>query len=657
MSNFLEISRRTMDTMLSLKILHQRLSAEDIPPLPPAKIFKPKHNLPILENYRKPAPQDFWTSFPSNHVQPSKSMVDPHLLKKLALETGFADIALLDKIHSDLLHGANLGCSGPSRLPSFSTNAPSAYEYAQHVSDAIADWTTKKFAYGPVPLTHIPAGAKINGMMTKLKPTGAVRIILNLSSPVGNCVNEGINKDDFPTIMSSTTKWLRALHISGKKAKMCKIDWADAYKHIAVRAEDTDLQWFTWLGMAFKELCLIFGCTSSAGIFDRVAKLVVHIAATRSKFPINRICQHLDDCCATSPANSDTLELFDATFADVATTLGIKLAPRDDPEKSFGPSTKGLVLGIVYDTVTWTWSLNYEKLSRLLHHLKELLIANEIAQVQIWSIVGKIIHILPLIPLGKFNIHHLLDLNSVSLDKNFQVSLTPGFKKQIFFWFSMLRICSGRGKIINPDKTLPPWAINVYTDAAGGSMESVGLGLGAVTEGWWAYVPWSRAINLNTKSTKGRSIGRAMSALELVGPLLVVSGGYSWTKNHPINIWVDNAASVFIWEKGYSRSCPLSNTLVTAIAQVAAGLGCEVKLSKISRCSTPLASMADALSKCSFNKFWNLANKYNISLPIEPSWTPPSLLAWINNPIADDCLGDKILHDLSRRTLVLGINC
>ena len=65
----------------------------------------------------------------------------------------------------------------------------------------------------------------------------------------------------------------------------------------------------------------------------------------------------------------------------------------------------------------------------------------------------------------------------------------------------MLRICSGRGKIIDPDKKLPPWAIDVYTDAAGGSMETVGLGLGAVTDGWWAYVPWSRAININTTST------------------------------------------------------------------------------------------------------------------------------------------------------------
>ncbi len=64
--------------------------------------------------------------------------------------------------------------------------------------------------------------------------------------------------------------------------------------------------------------------------------------------------QHLDDCCAAAPANSDTLHVFDNTFTAIAAEIGVKLAPRDDQEKSFGPNTKGLVLGIVYDTINWT---------------------------------------------------------------------------------------------------------------------------------------------------------------------------------------------------------------------------------------------------------------------------------------------------------------
>jgi len=45
---------------------------------------------------------------------------------------------------------------------------------------------------------------------------------------------------------------------------------------------------------------------------------------------------------------------------------------------------------------------------------------------------------------------------------------------------------------------------------------------------------------------------------------------------NPINIWVNNSASVFIWKKGYSNSCALSTTLVIAISTVAAGLGFNI---------------------------------------------------------------------------------
>ena len=221
----------------------------------------------------------------------------------------------------------------------------------------------------------------------------------------------------------------------------------------------------------------------------------------------------------------------------------------------------------------------------------------------------------------------------------------------------MIKLCSGRGKLLNPDKSLPPWAIEVYTDAAGGSMNTVGLGVGAVTDRWWSYVPLSRAININKTKINGRYLGRCMSALELVGPLLAISAGFSWAKNSPIKFWVDNAASVFIYKKGYSRSCPLSTCIAIAISRVAAGLGASVEIAKILRCSTPLASMADALSKANFSKFWAINNEIHLNLPLDQAWVPPSLLLWINNPTPDDLLGDKILSDISKHSLVLGLNC
>ena len=634
------------------------MQLDSLPPLPPAKQFKPKFNLPILDCYKSLAPSWFWCLFPSNLLQPATSMVDADKLRAAAISTRFPDALTLKKVYVDLKYGAKIGCEGAYRNPSSATNAPGAHENGPLVTDAIADWITKGFAYGPVALSEVPVNAKFSGIMTRPKPTGSVRIILNLSAPFGSSVNEGIDKALFPASMASTTRWLRCLHKAGRRARFCKIDWSDAYKHIAVHSEDTDLQWFQWGGMAFKELCLIFGSVSSAGIFDRTNKVVIHIVQVLSQLDPDLICQVLDDCCAASPEHSPLIDRFDTYFYEVVADLGIKLAPRDDPEKSFAPCQRGTVLGIEYDSVAWVWALPEDKLLRLLHTIKNCLEVDFLRQDQIWSLSGKIINVKPLVPSGRFNINHIVKANAYSLYRSAMVPVTADMKRQLHFWFSMLQVCAGRGTLPDPDASLPPWAINVYTDAAGGSSSSVGHGAGVVSELWWSFIPWSKAINLGHPSPSGRSLARVMSALELVGPLLAISGGYSFCKNSAVKIWVDNVGSVFIWKKGYSNSCPLSTTLVKAIAIVAAGLGCRVDIVKITRCSTPLASMADALSKGAFSRFWSLANaSSSLSLPSDPGWVPVSLLRWINAPSDDEGLGDKILFELAKKTSILGYNC
>ena len=107
---------------------------------------------------------------------------------------------------------------------------------------------------------------------------------------------------------------------------MVKVDWSDAYKHVAVRREDLKLQWFSWLGMAFCELCLIFGSKSSVGLYDRLAKLVLFIVCKESGMPLNMVCQHLDDCAGAAPAGSNLIDTFDQKFLEVTSLLGIQLA-------------------------------------------------------------------------------------------------------------------------------------------------------------------------------------------------------------------------------------------------------------------------------------------------------------------------------------------
>jgi len=148
-----------------------------------------------------PAPLGFWEKFPKNLQQPAVSTICAESLRSMLIDTKFPNIALAHLICDELVSGAKIGCVGPFRMPSHASNAPSAYEFGPHVTDAIADWTTKKFAYGPVPLHLVPSNAKFSGIMTKPKPDGSVRIILNLSAPIGSAVNEGITSNDFATLL------------------------------------------------------------------------------------------------------------------------------------------------------------------------------------------------------------------------------------------------------------------------------------------------------------------------------------------------------------------------------------------------------------------------------------------------------------------------
>jgi hypothetical protein len=215
----------------------------------------------------------------------AKSNIDGKSLLALMVAYGI-DVTQQDrKVLNWLEEGARIGCVGHFRAASVSKNIKGSYQSGREVSDAIAAWVKQGYAFGPVPEEPVPAAAKINSILTRPKPNGSVRVILNLSAPKGFSVNEGIDTDEFPAVMSSTEAWLKVINKAGKNCNISKVDFADAYKHIANAPEDTDLQWFEWGGMFFKELCLIYGGASSAGIFDATAKVILKLVCRAANFP------------------------------------------------------------------------------------------------------------------------------------------------------------------------------------------------------------------------------------------------------------------------------------------------------------------------------------------------------------------------------------
>ena len=97
-----------------------------------------------------------------------------------------------------------------------------------------------------------------------------------------------------------------------------------------------------------------------------------------------------------------------------------------------------------------------------------------------WSITGKIINVKDLIPAGKFNINEIQWANNfhrLPEDRDKMVPRTPEIKRQLWWWRIFLPTCAWRLPILDPDRTLPAWAKDAYTDAAGGSIIAKGVGV------------------------------------------------------------------------------------------------------------------------------------------------------------------------------------
>jgi hypothetical protein len=237
------------------------------------------------------------------------------------------------------------------------------------------------------------------------------------------------------------------------------------------------------------------------------------------------------------------------------------------------------------------------------------------------------------------------------------VFLSAALKKQLWFWLTIVKASSGCCHIPAPAFPLPAWAVDFFTDSAGGSMDGSARGAGGVCGRWWFQIPWGNKINGGALAGDGKKLGRKMSALELVGPLACLAAGLPLCRGRPVKIWVDNSGSVHIWRKGYATTCQLSSCLVRAIACIADSVDCRVDLVDVRRCSSTGPILADDLSKGLFSRFKANAAAANWTINTLPSPVPTALLKWVANPVADDDLGLRILHELASTHKILNVNC
>ena len=573
----------------------------------------------------------------------------------MAIAANHKDLGTVRAICEDLRRGADIGTRGANLCPSTSTNAPSAFEFGDRVTDAIVDGIKKKIMIGPMKWEEVTAlnwpGIKVNGIMVRLKETGKARIILNMSKGEPFDVNGGMNCDGrFRVTMSSTKRWARALRSAGRGAWLTKIDWEAAYKNIKVLPSDIRLQFFKWGGRWFAETNLVFGAASSVGLYDRLAKLVLAIVTHEAGFPEEQCQQIIDDVVACG--SKEEVLRFHSTYHGVAAKLGVKLAVEDDPTKAFSATQEGEIFGVTYNTKNMTWSLRAGKMGTIIDLIRTAEASGALPAGSLRKLSGKLVHYAPLVPNSRWFLGQLVGATGAATDipDGEVVQLGPWLLADLQFWRTMLPFSGGRALVDDPDYRVWPGALTGDSDASGKGEGERGIGavLGAST---WAFMGLGGSTRGGAHADDGKELQSKMSVWELCGPLVLLIAAEHEVEGKQLRVMVDNIGAVYAYRKGWSNTCDLLSTVAKATAVVAMALQCELEVVKVTRCSTKGAKAADALSRGDRKGH----RSHQPQAARNQSRTSRVLRKWLEKPTPDGELGTRIVQEMGRQRSDIGL--
>ena len=352
--------------------------------------------------------------------------------------------------------------------------------------------------------------------------------------------------------------------------------------------------------------------------------------------------QHLDDVIAIGPPGPDScVHRFFATYIREAERVGVRLDQSGNREKCQAPATEFVGLGVCFNTESWTWWIEEKKLARIQNTLDRIRRGDEMSVLEMESITGKLVDVRDLIPGGRYNL--LYFLRSAHLkERGLKVIPDQKLRAQAHWWVIRLQAMGIHSPILHPDPQEPSNALQAWTDAAGGSVDHVGAGLGGVLPPCkYFYMPWPQWINLGFPNGDGVVFKSKLSCLEMLGPLVILSAMADEVIGRHVICWVDNQGSCDVFRKGHSTKCVYTSCIAKACYDVAEGLEATLTVRKTRRCSDMGSVVADAISKGDFATVRKMMPERK-----GPMDVPQAILDWIRWPKEDLDLGSKILSQL-----------
>ena len=427
-------------------------------------------------------------------------------------------------------------------------------------------------------------------MVPKDHKPGKFRLIIDLSTPMGGSVNEGIDPNlTYPRVEDA----VRLIKAAGLGASMAKLDLMAAYRHVPVHPDDQSLLAIRWGGTTYLYTALPFSLCSTPKLFTAMADGLAWCMVCEGIF---RFLHYLDDFFFCPPSQAQD---YGHSLAVASEDLGFPVAP----DKVVGPSTTLTFLGIELDSVSMVMRLPRSKLERLKASLGRWLGKNSARKRQLQSIIGQLSDAAIVVWPGRTFLQSLIETAKIPKKQEHLVRLNGECKADLHWWDTFLE--GWNGVALFPGR---PAGDTVTSDASGS------WGCGAFREGGTAWFQFQWPLGWEGVNIATKELFPIVEAAALWGP--------TW-RGKQVLFRTNNQAVVAALASYSARDPPLVH-LLRSLFFIEAHIDFEHKVVHI---PGEKNGIADALSRNDMSVFSSLLPQ---AAPF-PSAIPRSLLELLSD--------------------------
>ena len=265
-------------------------------------------------------------------------------------------------------------------------------------AELAADRIVGPFEADEVPLIQVSRF----GLIPKSNQPGEWRLILDLSSPLGFSVNDGVDPALCSLQYATVDQAVGYILSLGKGALLAKIDIKHAYRNIPVHPEDRHLLGMCWHGKVFIDTTFPFGLRSAPKIFCSVADALAWIL---QKQGVSWSMHYIDDFLTAGKPQSSECANNLKKISDTCLQLGTPLKL----SKLEGPTTILPFLGITLDTERQEIRLPQNKTQELRSLLATWSQKGNCRKRELLSLIGKLSHACKVVCVGRSFLRRLID--------------------------------------------------------------------------------------------------------------------------------------------------------------------------------------------------------------------------------------------------------